>query len=386
MIDIGPIHRKEYEFGRDRSTPICVGEAPGRIHYLGEHSEQGAGLFLSSAINRYVRVAVSPRNDSALRFFAADAGEHKRTSIPNLRYRREDRWANHMKAAVQVFVNLGFPVKGLNFTMMRDIPKNAGLGSTEAVEMAALFALKALFRAPTKNRLLVANLLEVKKEYYGKNYSPVDYLISIEARKDQFLVIDEGAGEIRKIKSPLTKYSLLVTNSKVPRFGIEDDMHERQEEVAKAKRRLAITRPGATLRSLVNADLREALAGIPEEARRMTTHVIREYKRISGAEEALKAGDIPALAKIFAHSQESLRDLYEVSCPEIDWLVKRTQEMEGVAGSRMTGRGFGGCTFTFITEEAIPQYQKRLEEYERIFGFQPIVYEMKMVPGVHLAE
>jgi galactokinase len=94
-------------------------------------------------------------------------------------------------------------------------------------------------------------------------------------------------------------------------------------------------------------------------------------------EDALRKPDVSLLPKIIMHSHESLRDLYEVSCPEIDWLVKRAQEIEGVLGSRMTGQGFGGCTYTIIADKSIDEYKKRLEDYERIFGFKPILYEVR---------
>jgi len=111
-------------------------------------------------------------------------------------------------------------------------------------------------------------------------------------------------------------------------------------------------------------------------------HIVEEIRRVDDAGDALERSDLASLAKIIFHSHESLRDLYEVSCPEVDWLVKRAQEIEGVAGSRMTGLGFGGCTYTIIRRELVEEYKKRLEEYERIFGFRPVIFEVKLATGV----
>jgi galactokinase len=144
------------------------------------------------------------------------------------------------------------------------------------------------------------------------------------------------------------------------------------------------TRQGATFRDFAAADILESMGNLPEEIRRRCLHIVQEIRRVSDAETALANEDIPALAKIFARSHESLRDLYEVSCPEVDWLVKRAQETEGVAASRMTGKGFGGCTFTFIESEAAEAYKLRLEDYERIFGFHPVAYEMKIGSGARV--
>ena len=113
-------------------------------------------------------------------------------------------------------------------------------------------------------------------------------------------------------------------------------------------------------------------------------HILREIRRVNDTEDALKRSDFPFFSKIVYHSHESLRDLYEVSCPEIDWLVKRAQEQDGVLTSRMTGHGFGGCTYTFIRDDFVEEYKKRLDDYERIFGFQPVIYEMKLAGGARL--
>ncbi|MDR2078807.1 MAG: galactokinase, partial [Treponema sp.] len=201
-MDIGQIHRTEYEINNDRSEPVAVAEAPGRIHYLGEHGEPKAGLFLSSAIDRHVRVAVSIRKDSSLRFFAADLGERKRTTLINLKYKREDRWANYIKVAIQVFAELGYPARGLNFTVMGNIPQQVGLASSSAIEVATAVALKVFFQANISDKELLNRLRAAQSVFFGKNTSPVDYLVAFHARKDHFLLVDEVSLEVRRIKSP----------------------------------------------------------------------------------------------------------------------------------------------------------------------------------------
>jgi galactokinase len=133
-------------------------------------------------------------------------------------------------------------------------------------------------------------------------------------------------------------------------------------------------------------DLVESMGELPEEIRRRSMHSVQEIRRVMDAEEALAHQDFALFSKVILHSHESLRDLYEVSCPEIDWLVKRAQEIEGVLGSRMTGQGFGGCTYTVITESAIGEYRRRFEDYERIFGFHPLIYDVRPATAARLVE
>jgi galactokinase len=384
MLDIGPIHRKEYELDNGGIGAVVTAEAPGRIHYLGEHGESKAALLLSSAIDRRVRVAVSARKDNSLRFFAADLGERKRTTLINMRYKREDRWANYIKVAVHVFAELGYPVKGLNFTVAGDIPQQIGLASSSAIEVAAAVALRGFLKASLSEKELLSRLSASQLVFFGKDTGYADYQIILSAKKDCFFVVDEAAREIRKIKSPFAKYKFLLTDSRVPRFKVENELKRRRTDVRKGMELLSRKKQGVTLRGLVSSNLTESLADLPEETRRRCMHIILELRRVNEAEEAMKKQDYAALSRMFFHSHESLRDLYEVSCPEIDWLVKRAQEIEGVLGSRMSGQGFGGCTYTIGGEKALEEYRRRFEDYERIFGFRPQTYEIKPATGARL--
>jgi galactokinase len=383
MLDIGPVHRKEYELNDDRSEPVVIAEAPGRIHFLGEHGEPKAGLYLSAAIDRQVRVAVSLRKDNSIRFYAADLGERKRTTLVNLKYKREDRWANFIKVAIHVFAERGYPVKGLNFTVCGSIPQQVGLASSSAIEAASAAALRSFFQASIHDSDLVHDLALAQNLFFGKS-TPVDYLIAFQARKDQFLVVDEARSEVKKIKSPLAKYRILIMDSRVPRVGVDEELKQRRGDIKKGLEILSHGKEGASFRDFAAEDLVESMGDLPEEVRRRCMHVVGETRRVFDAETAFREHDFPAFSRIITHSHESLRDLFEVSCPEIDWLVKRAQEIDGVLGSRMTGQGFGGCTYTILREDAVEEYKKRLEDYERIFGFHPVVYEVRPATGTRI--
>jgi galactokinase len=384
MLDIGQIHRAEYEIDADRPEPVVIAEAPGRIHYLGEHGEPKCGLFLSSAIDRYIRVSVSMRRDNSIRFYAADLEERKRTTLVNLKYKREDRWSNFIKVAIQVFAELGYPVKGLNFTLAGAIPQQVGLASSSAIEVASAVALKSFFQASISDRELMNRLLAAQVGFWGKSASPVDYLIAFNARKDNFLLVDEASLEVRRIKTSLSKYKIVIMDSRVPRIGVEEELKQRRQDIKKGLELLSQRKPGTSFRDYAAPDLVDSMGDLPEEIRRRSMHIVQEIQRVYDAEDALKRQDFSLLSKALLHSHESLRDLYEVSCPEIDWLVKRAQEIDGVIGSRMTGQGFGGCIYTILSEKAVDEYMRRLEDYERIFGFHPLTYDVRPAAGARV--
>jgi galactokinase len=381
-LEIGQIHRKEY----GQSEPLVIAEAPGRVHLLGDHGEPRAGLFLSAAIDRYVRIAVSARKDASFRFYAVALDEHKRATLTNLKYKREDRWSNYIKVAIQLFVRMGFIDKGLNFTIDGDVPQQIGLASSTAVEISTAVALKKFFHANISNRDLVAKLARMREIFLGKSASLVDYEIIMNAKKGCFMIFDESVRDIRYIQANLDEYKVLILDSRVPRIDVEHELRQRRHDIRKGLEILSQHRPGLNFRNFTSADFIEADGNLPETIRRRSFFVVQELKRVSEVEEAIKKHDIQNFSRALFHSHEGLRDLLEVSCPEIDWLVKRSQETEGVAGSRMTGLGFGGCTFVFIKANAIANYQKRLEDYERIFGFRPIIYEMDTADGARVLE
>jgi len=109
-------------------------------------------------------------------------------------------------------------------------------------------------------------------------------------------------------------------------------------------------------------------------------------RRVTEAEDALSRQDYLNFGRIINKSHASLRSLYEISCPEIDWLTKRALEEEGVLCSRLIGQGFGGSTITILKAEEKEMYRHKLEDYERIFGFRPIVHEVSTGSGLRVLE
>jgi galactokinase len=384
MPDIGQNHRNEYELGLGRSIPVAVAAAPGRIHFLGGQGDPATGIYLCAAIDRFIHLAVNMRKDNSFRFYAVDLNERKRSSLSNIKYRREDRWANYIKTAVSLFMDLGYPMRGLNVSFSGDIPQQIGLASSTAIEAAAAAALRSLFRVHISDSDLAQRLYEAHLKFFGTEASLADYQVCLLAKKDQFLFIDSSSGEIKKFKSPLSGFRILLVDSRVPRMGIESEIVSRNTDTVKGLEFLTEKFDGVNYKDFGSKDLLDALGDFPEQIRRRSVHIVDEIHRVNDACQALQRSDIASLAKIIYHSHESLRDFYEISCPELDWLVKRAQELEGAAGSRMTGHGFGGCTYTIIRRELIEEYRRRLEDYERIFGFRPVIYEVKIAAGARI--
>ncbi|MDR3356673.1 MAG: galactokinase [Spirochaetaceae bacterium] len=377
MTDIISIHRKEYEISPDAGDKIIVGEAPGCLHYLGDHGQLKDALYFSSSIDRTVQVAISLRKDSSLRFYSADVGERKRTSLANIRYKREDRWANYVKTALFIFYEMGCKLHGLNVTILGNIPKHLALSSSQALEVASALVLRRFFLSNMGDKELLGRLNAAHSSFYEGENKTVDYLCIMNARKNNFLVINEEKLDVTRIKNPFSKHKIMIFDSRVPLIDVESELRLRRKDIKKGLELLAKKRQGFSFKDYTPSDLDEMMGSLNEEVRRRSLFVVQEIMRIHDIEKALIEKDADAFARTIYHSHEGLRDMYEVSCPETDWLVKRAQETPGIIGSRLTGRGFGGCTYALIHADALDDYQKKFEDYERIFGFHPVSYEVQ---------
>jgi galactokinase len=353
-----------------------MGEAPGCLHYLGNYGQVRDSLHLSSAVDRTVQVAASLRKDSSLRFFAAHTMERKRTTLLNLHYKREDRWANYIKAAVSVFNDGKHLLRGVNITIFGNIPRHLQLAYPQAMELAAALALRRLSYPHMRDVELLPLLSAAHTAFYETENKTVEFLCMMNAKKDHFLLIDEGKLEVTRLRNSFTKHKIVLFDSRVPLIDAESELRLRRRDVSKGLMELATRKRGTSFRSYDESDLDDLLGALNEEVRRRCLFVVQEIARIKDAWKAIEDKDTATFASAIFHSHEGLSDMYDVSCPETDWLVKRALETPGIMGARLTGRGFGGCVYAFIEESALAAYHKRFEDYERIFGFRPVAHEI----------
>jgi galactokinase len=382
MSDIISLHRREYG-----TIPEVVVSAPGIVTLLGDQSDFNEGYILQFGLNRRVEVAVSKRKDSSLRFFAADFEERKRSTIANLKYKREDRWANYPKGVLGEILEQGHRLKkGLNFTISGQIPQEIGLGASTALCTATIYALRKLLRLSLGDKECVELALGAEAVFIGSETSISNFMTSALCKKGRAMYIDVRELEYEHIPFKQEDVVILLTIANIPKVSAENEIQIRKNECRKCVEFLRKTGGGQSLRDFSVDDLKQSTGIVPENTRRLCMHVLEENSRVLEGKEALGRNDFPALGRLLNKSHESLRDNYEVSCPEIDWLVKRAWELEEVLGSRLTGSGFGTCTVSLVRKEGLDAYFERLEEYERIFGFNAETIVCKPDSGISFVD
>ncbi len=371
------------EYGK---APEVIASAPGRVNLIGEHTDYNDGFVFPMAIDFSVKVAISRRKDGHVHFYSVDFKDRKRATLPALRFRKEDRWANYPKGIINALLTRGHPLGGMDITIRGDIPQGAGLSSSAALEISTALAVQTLFRIEIGKEELARLAQQAENEFVGVKCGIMDQFISRLAREGHAMLLDTRFLTYRYVPLTFKTAKILITNSKVPHGLVDSEYNKRREECVRCVELLSVKKPGTALRDYTPNDIRDSMGIIPESTRKKCLHVVEENQRVLEAEEALKKMDLITFGKLMNRSHESLRDLYEVSCPELDWLVKRAWETEGVYGSRLTGAGFGGCTVTLIEEDAIQRYRDHIVAYERIFGFKPELYVCAPSAGARILE
>ncbi len=359
-------HKAEYGV-----EPEVIAQSPGSFNIMGANTDFCDGYVIQTTIQQTVKVAVSRRPDNSLRFYSVDLSERKRTTIANLKYKREDRWANYIKGVMFELIQQGYSVSGLDVSVSGSILQNVGLGSSAAIGVATALALDKLFSFGLEKIQLVQSAYLSESAFMGKNEKLTDQFTSLFNAQDSALFLDVRSLRYATIPLSLGEYVFVLTNSSIPVVPISEEMDEIISRCQEALGKLDPDRDKVNLRDFSENDIKSSMGVLNESSRRLCLHVIEENKRVLEGKKILEYGDPLSFGKLMNRSHESLRDNFEVSSPELDWLVKRASELEGCAGSRMVGPGFYGCTVSLMKKSILETYVERLEEYERIFGFHP---------------
>ena len=384
---INDAHIEEYG-----TKPEITAKAPGRFHLIGEHSWFFKDKTLSMAVNLPVYVAVSKRQDTSVHFFYKQINEHKKATVNALKYKKEDRWANACKAIVYGFTSGGFEIGGFDLTVYSEILPSAGFGVTTAIKAATLIALQNLFEVKcTDNELLQILERGNRRFLQSENYLSDNYS-ALFSKKGNLLITDYFKNSWDYVPFNFSDKKIFLIDTKVPRVSIWNEASIFEPQYALLLGDLREQKPNVYggWQYINNiTDINEVLEIETEDVQRKLKSVIREHKDLLEAKAGLETGDFFKFARSVNHSHETMRDMFNMSCPEIDWILKRVGELEPnlelvtnpVTCGRITGKGFGRCLFAVMRENDVENFNSKLNEFEKIFGFHPECYEVEPSDG-----
>jgi galactokinase len=374
-------------FGR---APEGIAWAPGRVNLIGEHLDYNGGPVLPAAIDRSVLVAYARRPDAALHVVSLDFAQETVFSLADQIERDEQGpWSNYVRGVVSVLLAEGRSGPGLAVIVTGDVPIGAGLSSSAALEVALLGAVRAAWGLEFNGERLALLAQRAEHEFVGVQCGVMDQLASALSEPGHALLLDCRSLRYEHVSLPLAEHGvvLAVIDSGVTRRLETSAYNRRREECAEALRVLqrVMPRPPNVLADVSGADLAEHGAALPPELLRRARHVVTETARVRHAVRALRSGDFEAFAALMNASHASLRDDFEVSCPELDRLVALAQAHAGTLGARLTGAGFGGCTVNLVRAEALAGLERDVvEPYARETGLRAGMYVCRPAGGLRL--
>ena len=365
-----------------RPRDVRVVHAPGRVNLIGEHTDYNEGFVLPVAIERGIAIALVATDDGVARLTLAENGETREfaAAAPGP---RQNGWIDYVAGMGWALAGAGLPVTGFRGVLASDLPQGAGLSSSAALEVVSAWALSGGDRPAVDPMDLVHLVQRCENGYIGLNNGIMDQFASIFGEPGRALLLDCRTLEHRAIRLVGDDLALVACHSGSPRRLEASAYNERRAQCDAAVAAIAALEPGVkALRDVTPAMLDAVRDRLDPIAVRRAQHVVDEDERVTAAIAAFEAGDLAEVGRLFYASHASLRDLYDVSSPELDALVEIARATPGVIGARLTGAGFGGCTINLVHRDAVPRLREAvLRDYPVRTGLTPRVFEVEASRG-----
>jgi galactokinase len=373
--------RREFATRYGSADGVRLFFAPGRVNLIGAHLDYNGGTVLPVAGDRGVFVLARPRTDRRVRMASLNQPQTSESVIGPQEREPAGHWANYPRGVLHLFpVGRGLHL-GVDLLFEGTIPMGSGLSSSAAIEVVTGLALDRLFGAGL-SLLEIARLAhEAETGFVGVRCGIMDQFASALSEPGHALLLRCRKQEYHHVPLPSDRLEIVMLDTRKPRSLVQSEFNLRVEQCWRAFEKLSRRVAGRDcLAEFMPADLERHGGELSEDERKRARHVVEEQARVIEAEAALARGDLVALGQLVSRSHRSSRDLYGVSCAELDFLVEAAEGTPGAFGARLTGAGFGGCVMAI----AEPGTHARLEEtivpgFSRRFGVRPILSVLR--PG-----
>jgi galactokinase len=364
-----------------------VYRAPGRVNLIGEHTDYNDGFVMPAAIGFYCRVAASPRKDRKLVVFSEEFRDQVEVGLSPDALRPSHTWSDYSVGVAAQLEKAGFALTGANLLIHGEVPIGAGLSSSASIEVATALALAEESGLSIDRTRLARICQQAENDFVGMRCGIMDQFISLHGRANHALMLDCRSLQFELV--PIPEFvRLVVCNTGVTHKLAGGEYNRRREECEEAVRSLEKVLPGIrALRDVSLEQLEEYRGVLSEVAYKRAHHVITENARVLDGTEALRMGSLHQFGEYMAESHGSLRDMFEVSCAELDLMVELANRQAGVYGARMTGGGFGGATINLVEASKAEAFAENVANaYQKETGIVPTNYICMPADGGGLVE
>jgi galactokinase len=372
-------------FGRGGEVRVAV--APGRVNLIGDHTDYNDGFVLPMAIDRHAAVAFRAREDGRLRVHAVAFDETREVTLDEVAKQRGASWFAYVAGVAWALGEAGHPVRGADLVIDSTVPVGAGLSSSAAIELSVLRALAEVARVPWDAPAMARLGQRAEHEFAGVPCGIMDQFASACSREGSALLLDCRSLEAAPCLVP-GSLAVLIADSGVKHALGAGEYAERRAScegaVSALRRRYPEIR---ALRDVTPAMLEAARSELDARAWRRARHVVHECRRPVEWAGAIARGDAVAAGALMDESHASLRDLYEVSCPELERLRDVARRQPGCHGARLTGAGFGGSIVALVDTNAARQVVGAVKrEYRTPAGEAPLAFVARPAGGAHVVD
>ena len=332
-------------------------KAPGRINLIGEHVDYNNGFVLPAAINKSAIVSISKRTDQQIHLTAIDIPDELIIESLNNLGIQEKSWANYIIGVIAQFLKKYSFSNGFNVALTSDVPIGAGLSSSAAIECAVAFGLNELFEFGIDKMELALMAQKAEHEFAGVQCGIMDQFASLFGQKDQVVLLDCASMEFQYFPLVLKDYQIVLFDSGVKHALASSEYNTRRFECEAGVQLMAAKYPQVQSLRAATMDMLNEMVSEQENPKvyKRCKYVIEEIERTKLATHDLKMHQLKAFGAKMFDTHQGLSELYEVSCPELDFLVEQVKNNDAIIGARMMGGGFGGCTINIIKSEKAPQ-------------------------------
>jgi galactokinase len=370
-------------FGHEPQWKVA---APGRVNLIGEHTDYNDGFVLPMAIERYTVMAADRNAKREVTVHSVTTGETASFSLRTNVHRGEPGWSNYVRGVIAGFQQRGIRVGGFDCVIDSTVPFGGGVSSSAALEVATATLLEAITGRkldPIEKALLCQH---AEHEFAGVPCGIMDQFTSVLAQENHALMLDCRSRTANPVRMTDPSVTVLIINSNVRHKLVDGVYANRREQCQTAARILKVP----ALRDATIEDLEAGRERMTPVVYRRARHVITENTRTLQAAQVIQAGNWSSVGELMYASHASLRDDYEVSCPELDAIVelaKSIPETEGMIGCRMTGAGFGGCAVSLVRTQAAKFVARKIEEgYENRTGTMPAIFSTRPAGGARILQ
>ena len=355
--------------------------SPGRVNLIGEHTDYNEGFVLPGAIDKSIYVAISKNENKKLNVFANQFGQKMEVQLSELK--PIQGWFTYLAGMMFHLQKEGLTVGGVDVVIDGDVPVGAGMSSSAAICSAFGFAVNELYCLGLTRMQLALTGQKTEHSFAGVKCGIMDQFASLHGKAENLMKLDCRSLQYEYIPFHFPDYKIVLVNSMVSHSLASSEYNLRRQQCEEGVSIMKKVNANIhSLRDLSLQDLELNRKQFPPEVYEKCHYVVSENERLLKGCDFLREGDLQSFGQLMYETHEGLSKEYRVSCAELDFLVDTAKKQKGIAGARMMGGGFGGCTINLVKTSDVGAFEKTISQaYQEKFGKDPEIYVTQIEEG-----